>query len=134
MRDHLNKCSVLKLAKITKIYLLEASKSVRGKKPVESNENFFKNLINRFIRPNRFNLLKEVELVKNFEQYQIQLETIPNYGLYETTINLERNLKNFKDFTVHIDQNLISRLNKYGNQSICIHNEFPDLRKYCFCN
>ena len=79
-------------------------------------------------------MMKEVEVVKNFEQYQIQLETIPNFGLYETTINLERNLKNFKDFTVHIDQNLISRLNKYGNQSICIHNEFPDLRKYCFCN
>ena len=126
---HLNKCLVLKLSKVNKIYLLEASKSVRSKKSVESNESFLRKLIDRFIRP----MLKEVEVVKNFEQYQIQLETSPNFGIYETTINVERNFKKIEDYSVNINKNLISRLNKYGNQSICIHDEFPDLRKYCFC-
>lgn len=127
--NHLNKCSFLKLSKLNKIYLLEASDSIRKKQRTVNKENIFRRLINRIIRP----VAKEVEVVKNFEQYHIQLETVPNYGIYETTLSVERNLKNLKDYTVHIDSNLISRLDKYGNQSICIHEEFPDLRKYCFC-
>jgi hypothetical protein len=126
--NHTNRCLVLELSKINKVYLLEASKSLAGldKIPIDESlsisEKFFKRT-----------MAKQVELVTNYEQYQIQFETKPNFGVYETTISVERNFKNFDDFRVSIDASLISRLNKYGNQSVCIHDEFPDLRKYCFC-
>ena len=131
LSNHLSKCMELQLAKINKIFQLEAFESVRVIKKNKSSvkENFFYKLIKNIIRP----VAKEVEVMKNYEQYQIQLETSPNNAIYETTITVERDLKDSYRYSINVDPNLISRLNGYGKQSICIHDEFPDLRKYCFC-
>jgi hypothetical protein len=49
----------------------------------------------------------------------------PGKALFESTVHKIGG----KNFEVIGD---ISRINKYGNQSHCIHNPF--LEKYCFCN
>jgi hypothetical protein len=126
--NHTNRCLVLELSKINKVYLLEASKSLAGLDNIPIDESL--SISEKFFKRT---MAKQVELVTNYEQYQIQFETKPNFAVYETTISVERNFKNFDDFRVSIDASLISRLNKYGNQSVCIHGAFPDLRKYCFC-
>lgn len=130
---HDSKCSKLTIDKINNVYQLEASNSLRHQKNKPSsrvnNEYFFYRIIKPFIAP----VIKSIEVTVNYEQYQIQLQTKPNLAIYEFTANVERNFKNPKEYKIYFNKALISRINKYGNQSICIHDKFPDLRKYCYC-
>ena len=60
--------------------------------------------------------------------YQIQLITSPNDGIYEATI-----LHSIKQNKYIIKETDISRVNKYGDQPKCIFDEQQQLRKYCYC-
>jgi hypothetical protein len=62
---------------------------------------------------------------KGIKTYLIQVYVKPGKAFFESTVKMfdENNIEVIGD---------ISRINKYGNQSHCIHNPF--LEKYCFCN
>ena len=64
----------------------------------------------------------------NSEFYLIQLYVNPGMALFETLI--KRNATKHKiDFKVISD---ITRINRYGEQSICINDKI--LKNYCYCN
>ncbi|GIY06873.1 uncharacterized protein CDAR_76941 [Caerostris darwini] len=60
--------------------------------------------------------------------YQVQIETYPSEGIYESIVKY-----NAEDKKYYVKEEEISRVNMYGNQEHCIHDEFPELRKYCYC-
>lgn len=62
------------------------------------------------------------------ELYQLQLLAEPSGGMYEATVHYNVVKKQFK-----VKESEISRINKYGDQDHCIHDWFPNLRKYCHC-
>jgi len=133
LRDHSGICSNLYVKSIENVYLLEADKSILKdtNQRAAPKVSLFRRFINLFVAP----VLNEVEVHTNYEQYQIQVVTSPNNGLFEFTIEIERNFKSMQQDShgFKINKNLISRINKYGNQSICVNENFPELRKYCSC-
>jgi hypothetical protein len=73
--------------------------------------------------------------------FKIQLETLPNEGIYETLLSNEINQENefnSGELSIH-SRNDISRIDSYGEQPICINDfeknpaELLDIRKFCFC-
>lgn len=60
--------------------------------------------------------------------YQIKALLLPGSSLFEASIthNIENDI-----FDLKISD--ISRINKYGSQARCIENEYPHLRKFCYC-
>ena len=59
------------------------------------------------------------------EMYQMSLTTLPAHAAFEATVNYNHNTK-----SVHVNGQ-VSRINAYGNQSICVDNSM--LRLYCYC-
>ena len=57
--------------------------------------------------------------------YQLQLVTSPNEGFYEASVRVQKGVP-----TLVGD---ISRIDAYKDQSYCIMEDFPLLRKYCYC-
>lgn len=64
---------------------------------------------------------KSAELFKHF---LITLEVSPSDALFEATVSVTHK----KEMSVLGD---VSRINIYGNQSVCVDNQF--IRRYCFC-
>ncbi|XP_066283082.1 uncharacterized protein [Branchiostoma lanceolatum] len=62
-----------------------------------------------------------------FLDFRITLETGPNGGAYEVSVR-----KWLSDKKTEITAD-ISRINVYGDHPRCIQDNFPRLRKYCFC-
>lgn len=62
----------------------------------------------------------------NRTEYLIVISVAPSGGIFEATV-ARAGPGNF------IVDPSISRLDFYGNQSLCIVNDHPNLRKYCFC-
>lgn len=60
-----------------------------------------------------------------FCRYQLQLQTSPNNGVYETTVRYH-----MKWFIV---SKSMSRVDQYGDQPECIARDLPHLRKFCLC-
>ena len=58
-------------------------------------------------------------------RYQVQFVTAPNSAVYEATVQFIRGR-----FAVNTG---VSRVNKYGDEPDCIADEFPHLRKFCYC-
>ena len=99
------------------------------------------------------NLNRQIDLLRpptvetDFLKYLFQVQTKPNGGIYEFEIEIEKNVVqrrreqqqqrstiiNYFKYLPALTNNLISRINKYGNDEHCIHDDFPDLRKFCFC-
>ena len=63
--------------------------------------------------------------VKNKCNYQITFQTVPNNGIFETSVTYSRG-----EFQITGD---VSRIDAYGDQPKCIADLLPHLRKYCFC-
>ena len=57
--------------------------------------------------------------------YEIVLTVLPGGGRYEITLKTDKE-------RVEVDQD-ISRINRYGDQPKCIANDYPNLRKFCYC-
>ncbi|GFS58625.1 uncharacterized protein TNIN_304811 [Trichonephila inaurata madagascariensis] len=57
------------------------------------------------------------------KDYLITLLVIPSGAIFEATVQVKKN-----QFKVSDD---VSRINKYGNESDCIHD--PSVTKYCYC-
>lgn len=60
--------------------------------------------------------------------YQIQLHAFPSGAIYEAIVK-----QNVEDRSMKVKEDELSRVNMYGDQEHCIHDEFPQLRKYCYC-
>lgn len=63
--------------------------------------------------------------VNSFVHYQLIVQTLPGHGMFEATIKYDE---------FHDSSNIasdISRINLYGNQSICVNDH--SIKKYCFC-
>lgn len=60
--------------------------------------------------------------------FQITIETVPNHGLYESTVQV-----NMTSGEYTVIETEISRLDMYGSQPACVQEKYPDLRKYCYC-
>lgn len=60
--------------------------------------------------------------------YEVQLETTPGGGIFESTIKYDVSKKKHT-----LDTKEISRVNKYGFASHCISKTHPHLSKFCYC-
>ena len=101
-------CAELKLKKIL------AAKRVNTNLRYDAQNQYKKPLLYYFYTP------KE----DTRERYLLVLQTSPSDGVFEATVEHQ----NQKDFNILGD---ISRTNRYGNQSICMHD--MKLRHYCYC-
>lgn len=129
LKNHLKECIELKLKNITTVYMLESSIDLDYDKKQLYDLNSSLKL--------SLNLLKPPKIEKSYQQFLFQIITDPNNAYYEFTVDLENKLN--EDFDkdilnkININKEKISRIDKYGNQSACISDKFPDLRKYCHC-
>ncbi|CAI9738134.1 XP_029649278.2uncharacterized protein LOC115222996 [Octopus vulgaris] len=64
--------------------------------------------------------------VQTYKDYRIIMQTLPDEGLFEGTV---RYYSDNEQFSLLGE---ISRINRYGHQSECVHDFI--LRKYCYCN
>ncbi|GFS53414.1 uncharacterized protein NPIL_44221 [Nephila pilipes] len=60
--------------------------------------------------------------------YQVQLVADPGEGMYEAVVKYSALDKRY-----YVKGEEISRVNLYGNLEHCIHDDYPELRKYCYC-
>ena len=63
----------------------------------------------------------------NQTDYLIVLSVLPSNGIYEASVT------ELNSGVWLVDPN-ISRLDLYGNQSLCITRDYPSLRKFCYCS
>uniref|UniRef100_A0A914VCR0 Uncharacterized protein n=1 Tax=Plectus sambesii TaxID=2011161 RepID=A0A914VCR0_9BILA len=82
--------------------------------------------MNMVLNPSYKTFFKNIKKPSGFFiNYRVAIEVAPSGALLEATL---RNSLNDKAFTVIDD---VNRINKYGNQSLCIQSAV--LRKYCYC-
>lgn len=62
------------------------------------------------------------------ELYQMKVKLSPGNSVFEASVSYNRKKDEFSTNINHI-----SRVNKYGNQMMCIYNKDPELRKFCYC-
>ena len=62
------------------------------------------------------------------EIFQLQLLVQPGGGMFEATVS-----HLVQEDRYRIKESEISRINMYGSQDRCIHDQQPQLRKYCYC-
>ena len=74
--------------------------------------------------------------IKRFEKqihhhYRFQLQTEPGFGLFDVSVWVKENYTKVDPESLLLLDDAISRINKYGNQSWCVHGAF--LKKLCYC-
>lgn len=60
--------------------------------------------------------------------YQIKVILLPGNSIFEASVTYL-----IDEDKLNIKMSDISRINMYGRQARCIEDEFPHLRKYCYC-
>ncbi len=115
-------CETLELDKVNTVYqvdsyLAEATMKEVKLTPIEE----------------KLNLLKPPKVESNYIKYLFQLQTKPNGGIYEFEIEVQKKLNSLDTQLEFPVIGMISRINKYGNDEHCIHEKFPELRKFCYC-
>lgn len=123
---HLDLCHELELDTVNSVYLTSSYLKSDKQHKVGWDDN-------KHIK--KLNLLQPPKVEKDYKKYLFVITTKPNRGEYEFTITVQNSVNGKKknENNIEIDQGLISRINKYGNDEHCIHDQFPDLRKYCYC-
>lgn len=111
---HRNLCATLSIGKIFWVTKMRP------------NENFLKFNKNADIDGFVPDLSSKMKVKSDL--YQLKVMLIPGESLFEASITyfFEKN-----EFRLNISD--ISRINMYGKQARCIENDFPNLRKYCYC-
>uniref|UniRef100_A0A0L8FM57 Uncharacterized protein n=2 Tax=Octopus bimaculoides TaxID=37653 RepID=A0A0L8FM57_OCTBM len=66
-----------------------------------------------------------VKGIQTYKDYRVIMQTLPGEGLFEGSVRYYRDKKQLSLL------GQISRINRYGHQSDCIHDSL--LRKYCYC-
>lgn len=127
LKDYLNKCHLLKLAQVNKVYLYESY--INSNVLEKTNQQ-----IREEARRLNLNLQMHPKLEKDYQEYFFQITVAPSGAMYEFTISLERDLINTNKMSmIKINSDQISRINKYGSTSACIYDTVPSIRQYCFC-
>ena len=109
-------CSVLKLASVKRAGQRLVNERVRKFKQTAQNSKCIEcNVI----------LETSANSMENTTMYEIVFSVTPGNGVFEATVKVEKN-----EVFVHPE---ISRLNRYGIQPQCIQQEYPSLRKFCYC-
>ena len=108
-------CSVLKLSHITRAGQRIPNERVRKFKNTAQNSKCIECDVK---------LDKEDKSLDSVT-YEIVLSATPGNGVFEASVTVKKN-----NVIVHPE---ISRLNRYGTQPKCIQNQYPFLRKYCYC-
>ncbi|XP_015905104.1 uncharacterized protein [Parasteatoda tepidariorum] len=109
-----NVCEILKLKEVTRIEKLLPNKALLKFKKNADRDGFI----------GEFSDNTEVtELI-----YQVQLRASPSDGIYEASV---KHITSSNQFLVKEFE--LSRVNMYANQEHCIHDTYPNLRKYCYC-
>ena len=86
---------------------------------------------------NKFEVKAKIDLIElprieiNHKKYLFFVRTKPNNGQFEFSLNVKLDSKTSEG--ISLDEKQISRTNKYGNDEHCIHEKYPELRKYCYC-
>lgn len=62
------------------------------------------------------------------ELYQVSFFAEPGHGHFEVTVTLD-----VKSGKIRLNDNDISRMNKYGSAPACLNNKFPFLNPFCYC-
>ncbi|XP_019871336.2 uncharacterized protein LOC109599750 [Aethina tumida] len=63
-----------------------------------------------------------------YNMYQIKVMLTPGKSIFEASFT-----HFLADDRLELKLSDVSRINMYGRQARCIENEFPNLRKYCYC-
>ncbi len=113
VEDARNKCVDLQLAEV--LYAKKHAQSL--------NQTAFIVSSDVFIRISEMDFSPTTKLATT---YEIVFKVKPSNGVYEA--NVYKNADN----EIHVDPN-ISRLDLYGNQPKCIMDDYPHLRKFCYC-
>ena len=125
---HMKKCRPLRLESVTRVYLLESTIDLK----YASNRSAFD-----FLDLSKLNLLKPPPVEQDYQKYLFQVVLRPSKAYFEFTVEMENKLNEGaplpNDIKVKINKDKISRIDKYGNSSQCIAEQYPDLRKYCYC-
>ncbi|GFS48901.1 uncharacterized protein TNIN_22241 [Trichonephila inaurata madagascariensis] len=107
-------CEVLQLKEVTRIEKLQPNKALLKFRKNADKDGF----VGEFSDNTQ---LTEI-------LYQVQLRAFPSDAVYEASVKHD-SVK--KTFIVKEDE--LSRVNMYANQEYCIHDTYPNLRKYCYC-
>jgi Protein of unknown function (DUF229) len=62
------------------------------------------------------------------EMFQVKIIANPSLAIYESSV-----LYDFVNNIFKVNLSSISRINKYGDQALCIIDQNPELRKFCYC-
>lgn len=112
--SHRNLCALLSISKIMWVTKM---------RPNENLIKFNKNAdIDGFVAD-----LSSKMAIKS-DIYQIQALLTPGDSLFEASVT-----HFFDSDRLELKLSDVSRINMYGRQARCIENEFPNLRKYCYC-
>ena len=126
LKEHLDVCHQLELDTVDSVFLMNSHIDPSEQRFFKTNDTKTDRL---FIQPPK--------IETNYNKYLFQIKTKPNSAEYEFTLTVENDIsiKSEEDLIklTDIDKKQISRLNKYGNDEHCIHDTFPDLRKFCYC-
>ena len=127
LKDHLDKCEILSLLQINKVYLYESNFNNEDSK--KQNE-----IIKKQAQSLGLNMIEMPKIETGYKKFFFQVTLYPNNAMYEFTIIIEDDLVNQnKESNIKFNTNQISRINKYGKTSACIYNSVPSIRQYCFC-
>ena len=127
---HLDLCHKLELDSVNSAYSVSSHID-----PTKVKRYDFKSLSER-----KLGILQPPPIENNFKKYLFQVQTKPNNGIYEFNVVIENKINRLGrekhvdlSKSAYFDKKLISRVNEYGHDEHCIHDTFPDLRKYCYC-
>ncbi|XP_071034753.1 uncharacterized protein [Parasteatoda tepidariorum] len=109
-----DKCEILHLKEVTRIEKLQPNKALLKFKKNADKDGF----VGEFSDDTKL-----TEVV-----YQVQLRASPSNGIFEASLMHSKTKNLFS-----IKEHELSRINMYGNQEHCIHDTYPELRKYCYC-
>ena len=70
-------------------------------------------------------LAEKADLTQGTQVFELVFTVKPSDGTYEATVTVKED-----SITVNPD---IARLNLYGNQPKCVQDQYPHLRKFCYC-
>ncbi len=127
---HSEECEPLELDNVNKVFLLDSfvnSYVADNGKEAQARRSVWEWL-------NSWRFLQEMPVEVEFRKFQFQVRTRPNGGLYEFTLTSEPAEAGAPgDRGVRVEASTISRINSYGSSARCIADNYPDLRKFCFC-
>lgn len=113
-KEFRTQCEPLRLDRITRAQQVRPTKALLAFKKSTDERGFVPDLTAKTRMSN--------------EVFQLQVRLQPGGGMFEATVSHLIDQDRYV-----INESEISRINMYGDQDRCIHEQQPQLRKYCYC-